>query len=111
VRRRKDGYRRLAVAAQQVGGIAVNRTALVADIRALIDDTLETEGRGQALNEDSALLGALPEFDSMAVVSLITALENQYGFSVDDDEIGGETFETLGSLVDFVERKLMQASA
>ncbi len=89
----------------------MDRTAIVDDIRGLLDHALQLEGRGQALTEESALLGSLPEFDSMAVVSLITGLEEHYGFRVDDDEIGGETFETLGSLADFVQRKLLEASA
>ena len=42
----------------------------------------------------------------MAVVGIITALEEQFGFSIYDDEISAENFETVGSLVDFVERKL-----
>jgi acyl carrier protein len=58
------------------------------------------------LERGTALLGNLPELDSMAVVSVITALEERYGFTVNDDEISAETFATLGSLVDFVERKL-----
>ncbi|HEU4371926.1 MAG TPA: phosphopantetheine-binding protein, partial [Telluria sp.] len=59
-----------------------------------------------ALNEHSALLGSIPELDSMAVVNLITALEEQFGISVDDDEISATTFETLGSLTAFVQQKL-----
>jgi len=42
----------------------------------------------------------------MAVVSVVTALEEQYGIVVDDDEISAETFETIGSLVDFLNTKL-----
>jgi acyl carrier protein len=41
----------------------------------------------------------------MAVVNLITALEDQFGITVDDDEISASTFETLGSLTAFVEQK------
>jgi acyl carrier protein len=52
------------------------------------------------------LLGALPELDSMAVVSILTALEEHFGFTVDDDEISAETFATLGSLTEFVDQKL-----
>ncbi len=59
-----------------------------------------------ALVQDSPLLGAIPEFDSMAVVSIITALEERFGFVVDDDEIDAAAFETVGSLVEFVEQKL-----
>jgi acyl carrier protein len=54
----------------------------------------------------SPLLGAVPELDSMAVVHLITALEEHFGFVVDDDEISASTFETVGSMVAFVEQKL-----
>ncbi|MFZ1711596.1 MAG: hypothetical protein WAT53_00835 [Nitrosomonas sp.] len=42
----------------------------------------------------------------MAVINIITALEDYYDFSVDDDEISAQTFETLGSLTRFVEQKL-----
>ena len=54
----------------------------------------------------SPLLGALPELDSMAVVGIITAMEETFGFSIDDDEISADSFETFGSLIAFVERKL-----
>jgi len=52
------------------------------------------------------LLGAVPELDSMAVVNVITALEEQFGFTIADDEIGAAMFATLGSLTDFVEQKI-----
>ena len=58
------------------------------------------------MRADTALLGNLPELDSMAVVSIITALEEHYGFAVADDEISADTFSTLGSLAEFVEGKL-----
>jgi acyl carrier protein len=43
----------------------------------------------------------------MAVVSVLTALEDHYGFFIDDDEIDADVFETVGTLVKFVERKLL----
>jgi len=56
----------------------------------------------------SRLLGAVPEFDSMAVVGVLTGLEQHFGFVIDDDEIDGSIFATIGSLTQFVERKLAQ---
>jgi acyl carrier protein len=41
----------------------------------------------------------------MAVVNLITALEEHFGIVVEDDEIGASTFETLGTLAAFVQQK------
>jgi len=64
------------------------------------------QGQTESLALDTPLLGAIPEFDSMAVVSIITALEDQFGFAVDDDEIDASVFETVGTLVAFVEGKL-----
>ena len=58
------------------------------------------------LNNESPLLGAIPELDSMAVIGIITTLEDNFGFTVDDDEISADNFATLGSLVTFVEKKL-----
>jgi acyl carrier protein len=42
----------------------------------------------------------------MAVVGLITSLEERFGIVVDDDDIDGSTFETVGSLVDFVAARM-----
>ena len=42
----------------------------------------------------------------VAVVSLMTAMEERLGLSIDDDEIDGDTFATVGSLTDFVAAKL-----
>ncbi|MBV5347725.1 acyl carrier protein, partial [bacterium] len=54
---------------------------------------------------DTPLLGVIPELDSMAVVTLITTLEEQFGMVVEDDDMDGATFATMGSLVDFVSSK------
>jgi acyl carrier protein len=75
-------------------------------VRLIIGDVLQLGGRAASLTADTALLGNIPELDSMAVVSVITVLEDDFGIIVEDDEIDAATFETLGSLVAFVEGKL-----
>jgi acyl carrier protein len=60
------------------------------------------------LDAASPLLGTIPELDSMAVVSILTALEEHFGIAVDDDEVDSRTFATVGSLTRFVEDKLAQ---
>lgn len=72
----------------------------------ILDEILSLNGRALAFTNDTPLLGAIPELDSMAVVSLITALEERLGLAVADDEIDGATFATVGSLVEFVTAKL-----
>lgn len=78
------------------------------EVKNILGDVLSLGDAKNALNEQSALLGSIPEFDSMAVVSLITALEEHFGISIDDDEISADTFETVGSLTAFVRQKLAQ---
>lgn len=76
------------------------------DVKTLLADVLSlSESTRRGLSEQTALLGNLPELDSMAVVNLITALEERFGITIDDDEIGASTFATVGTLADFVRRK------
>ncbi|CUI06541.1 acyl carrier protein [Massilia sp. P8910] len=76
------------------------------DIKTILTDVLSLGDAGKDLNEQSALLGSIPELDSMAVVNLMAALEEHFGITIDDDEISASTFETLGSLNAFVKQKL-----
>jgi acyl carrier protein len=75
------------------------------DVKNVLIDVLNLGPAGEALDANSPLLGSLPELDSMAVVSLIGALEERFGIAIDDDDISASTFETLGSLAAFVEQK------
>lgn len=77
-------------------------------IKNILADVLSLGDRKTSLNSNSALLGSLPELDSMAVINIITALEEQFGIVVDDDEISAKTFETLGTLAIFVDQKLAE---
>jgi acyl carrier protein len=76
------------------------------EVRDLLARCLQLGPRGLALDAHSPLIGAIPEFDSMAVVNVLTAIEEHFGISVADDEISASTFETLGTLSTFVDEKL-----
>jgi len=77
-------------------------------VRNLLKTSLQLGERADRLSEGSPLLGAIPELDSMAVVTLITTMEEQYGIQVDDDEISADTFATVGTLARFLADKLGQ---
>lgn len=81
---------------------------MIDEVRQLLGSTLQIGDRVKGMDESAPLLGAVPELDSMAVVTLIAALEERFGITVDDDEIDSATFETLGSLAKFVGGKLGQ---
>ena len=76
------------------------------EVLRVLDEVLSLDGRTALFTRDTPLLGAIPELDSMAVVSLITTLEEQLGLVVNDDDIDGSTFASVGSLCDFVSAKL-----
>lgn len=80
-----------------------------ADVLQVLERVLNLRGRTAAFDLNTPLLGGLPELDSMAVVSVITSLEERFGFLVEDDEIDGASFASVGSLVRFVEDKLKAA--
>jgi acyl carrier protein len=84
----------------------MSRTMLLDDVRSVVGSALQISSRVRHMDAGAPLLGAVPELDSMAVVTLITALEEHFGITVADDEIGASAFETLGSLAQFVESKL-----
>ena len=76
---------------------------------AALEGSLGIPGRLASADHQTPLLGAIPELDSMAVVAVLTALEERFGLALDDDEIDGSTFANVGALVDLVERKLQAA--
>ena len=80
--------------------------SIFSEVVEILQSVLQLEPGSTDLAPETGLLGEVPEFDSMAVVTVLTALEENYGFFIDDDEVDAETFETVGSLVRFVEEKL-----
>ena len=76
------------------------------EVRFVLDEILSLNGRSVEFTANTPLLGAVPELDSMAVVALIARIEERFGFTLDNDEIEGTAFATVGSLVDLVDGKL-----
>ena len=72
----------------------------------VLDEVLGLGGRASSFTTATPLLGAIAELDSMAVVALIAGLEERFGILVDDDDLDGATFASVGSLVEFVDGKV-----
>ena len=80
--------------------------ATIDNVRNILKDVLQLGPRADALQESTTLFGSIPEFDSVAVVTVLTALEDRFGIMIEDDEISAEMFETVGNLTRFVDNKL-----
>jgi acyl carrier protein len=79
---------------------------VVREVVRVLDEVLSLSGRSSAFTRDTALLGAVPQLDSMAVVTLITTLEERFNIVIADEDIDSDTFATVGALADFVAGKL-----
>jgi len=75
-------------------------------VKQLLIDGLSLDITPANMPEDMLLLGDLPEFDSMAIVSIITEIEENFGFMAEDDELSAEVFESVATLVDFVHARV-----
>ena len=84
---------------------------LTAQVLHVLDDALQLQGRALHFDRSTALLGSLPELDSMAVLALISGLENHFGVTFCDDDLHGAVFANVGQLCDLLEQTLAQHSA
>lgn len=75
------------------------------EVRSVVAKTIGIEKRAESMTSESPLAG-LPEFDSMAVLNVMLAIEEHFGVTIEDEEITGDVFETMGTLAAFVESKL-----
>ena len=78
-------------------------------LRAVLVDVLALDRKQvRGFSEATPLLGALPEFDSMAVAGLLTELEERLGILIEDHEVDADMLETYGSLLTFARAKALQ---
>lgn len=73
------------------------------EVRDIVVQTLGIQDRADSLTEQTPLLGGLPELDSLAVLEVITVLEERFRIDVDDLDLTGDAFDSLGSLAAFVD--------
>ena len=60
---------------------------LLEQTKAVLIESLKLGPDAARWRADAPLLGAVPELDSMAVINVITALEDRFGIHIDDDEV------------------------
>ena len=77
--------------------------------RNIVRDSLQLGAQADDFDRDTQLLGEIPEFNSLTITSIITAIEDSLDVEVDDADITAEIFETVGSLADFVALKMAEA--
>lgn len=70
----------------------------------ILDRELHLEGQAMTFSRKTKLWGSLPQLDSIAVVSVIAALEEELGIEIPTEQLEGAMFESVGTLDDAVKR-------
>jgi len=84
---------------------------MLEEVTTLLNKVLQPHPKQIPVDAGFPLLGSLPELDSMSVVALVNALEDQFGFVIEDGDISGDIFATLRDLVEFVNFKISSIEA
>lgn len=79
---------------------------VIEDVKRVLAQTLLIGDKVDRFDASTALFGSIPEFDSMAVATVVAGLEEKFGITFNDEDIRAEVFETVGSLSRLVEHKL-----
>ena len=86
------------VALDDSGDVELTLRSLLVGVLGLSPD------RVAKFNDETELFGALPEFDSMAVATLLTELEERLGILIEDTDVEAEDLMTFGRLLSLAER-------
>lgn len=74
-------------------------------IKEILVESLNLEGTTpESIGDDMPLWGDGLGLDSVDALELMVALEQEYGFKIDSEEIGQETLSTVAKLEEFVEK-------
>lgn len=74
-------------------------------LRNILESVLGAQALPDPLDDDALLLGAVPEIDSMAVIAVLTGIEEAFDFTIADDDVSADMFETFGSLRRFIDSR------
>jgi len=70
----------------------------------ILGSALSLGSRAGSLSAETQLMGSLPEFDSMTVVSVLTMIEEELGTTIADEDVSAEDFATVGAVANLIER-------
>jgi acyl carrier protein len=88
-----------------LGASAPVAASSVDELRELLGRVLRLDKRVATLGVDTRLAGSMPELDSMAVINVVVAIEDHFGFTFDEEELTEEAFATVGTLAALVDSK------
>ena len=85
-------------------------TSVVRRVKETVVRALELKVEPAELSDGEVLFGRGLGVSSIAVMEVVVALEEEFDFEVGDDELRMELFESIDSIVDYVETKVLAAA-
>ena len=82
--------------------MSIDRADITARVMVLLRRQLPDSIDGRRLDETTGLLGQGIGFDSVEVLQLVGAIEDDFGLTIDDEALEARHFETIGTMVTFV---------
>ena len=80
----------------------MDRADVTTRVTALLRRQLSDAVDGRQLDESTGLLGQGIGLDSVEVLQLVGAIEEDFGLTIDDEALEAEHFATIGTVVTFV---------
>jgi acyl carrier protein len=87
-------------------GDAAARPIILAHVGARRAARRGRDTNGAALDEATGLLGQGIGLDSVEVLQLVSAIEEAWSLTIDDEDLQREHFATLGTVVTFIQERL-----
>ena len=87
-------------------GDAADRPAILTRVCALLTERLGLDANGGSRDETTGLLGQGIGLDSVEVLQLVSAIEEAWSLTIDDEDLQREHFATLGTVVTFIQERL-----
>ncbi len=81
---------------------------VAARIRRILEEIAGADASGPRLDDHTVLPGRI--LDSVGLMELLSALEQEFGLVLDDDEVVLENFRTVAALERLVDRRIGQAA-
>lgn len=85
---------------------AASADSVLRRVAQLVASQAENGAPGTAIGEDTVLLGEGTGLDSIEVLHLISALEEEFDLTIDESELETSNLQTVGSLAVFVQERI-----
>jgi len=92
--------------AGQSAGFTASRKDILEKVLPLLAEVAGLPEAYDAANESASLLGHGIRLDSIEILSLVSAIEEKLGLTIDESELDRSDFLTVGTVIDFVAKRV-----